>query len=291
IGEAGIIHVRTPYLACGYHGDAALTAAKFIVNPYTGDATVRLYNTGDMGRYLPDGTVAYGGRADQQVKIRGFRVELGEVEAVLRRHPAVADVAVVAHDNPAGEKQLVAYLVPGEGSNPDRATLRAFVAEHLPDYMQPAAFVPLPMLPLTPNGKLDRRALPAPDIGQQLAEEIGEAPQTPTEQIMADIWAAVLGIEQIGRQDNFFEIGGHSLLATRVIAQIRTLFKLDLPLRRLFETPTVAGLTATLLADPRSRAAVEKTAQLLLALAALSDEEVEQQLQQRTQPAQENTIS
>jgi acyl carrier protein len=228
-----------------------------------GEAGGRLYRTGDLARYLPDGTVQFLGRADEQVKIRGFRVEPGEIEAVINRHPAVAGCAVVARIDPSGHPRLIAYLVPrperrspsgpvvGDGARElgphGRASfspgeLRRFLQDWLPYYMVPSLFVPVERLPLTPNGKVDRAALPAPDWSQRASDDTYVAPRTHLERELALIWGQVLGIEQVGVHDNFFELGGHSLLATQLISRVRKVFQVEMPLRNIFESPTVATL-------------------------------------------------
>jgi acyl carrier protein len=221
-----------------------LTAEKFIPDPfYHPPSTVhRLYSTGDLARYLPDGNVEFLGRADQQVKLRGFRIELGEIETVLAGHPAVREAVAVAREDGAAGKQLVAYLVPHPGSVPAADELRGFLREKLPDYMIPAAFVTLEAFPLTANGKIDRRALPAPERSGGREKAPFVAPSTPIEEILAEIFGEVLQAERIGIHDNFFELGGHSLLATQVMSRVRDRFEVTLPVRRLFEAPTIAEL-------------------------------------------------
>ncbi|MFL5386105.1 MAG: condensation domain-containing protein, partial [Longimicrobiaceae bacterium] len=194
-----------------------------------------MYRTGDLGRWLPDGTLEFVGRTDFQVKIRGFRIEPGEIEAVLRGHESVADCVVTARAE-TGETRLVAYVVGGA----EAEALRAQVRRSLPEYMVPSAFVFLDALPLTPNGKLDRKALPAPELGS--AEEKYVAPRTPVEEVLAGIWAEVLRLERVGVEESFFDLGGHSLLATRVVSRVRDVFAIELPLRALFDGPTVAEL-------------------------------------------------
>jgi amino acid adenylation domain-containing protein len=233
LGELGEIHIRTPYLAKGYLGDEEQTRERF--RPDRGE--VRLYRTGDLGRYRPDGAVEFAGRADTQVKIRGFRVEPQEIEAAVLRVPGVRECAVVLR-----EDRLVAYVVPGPGTEVDASALRSHLAAHLPGYMVPAWIVPLPALPLTPNGKLDRRALPAPERTGGEAS----APRTPVEERMAEIWRELLGVERVGVHDSFFDLGGHSLLATRLLSRLRTAFGAELPLRAAFEHPTIAGMARLL---------------------------------------------
>ncbi|HYV13035.1 MAG TPA: amino acid adenylation domain-containing protein [Pyrinomonadaceae bacterium] len=242
IGEPGEIFLRSPHIALGYLGDEALTRERFITNPFTGREGDTLYRTGDVGRYLPDGGVEPLGRRDFQVKIRGFRVELGEIEAVLGLHAGVREAVVITREDAGREKRLVGYVVPQEGDHRLEAELRSYLKERLPDYMVPSAFVILEALPLTPNGKVDRRSLPEPLLGSDADEPA--APRTPVEEVVAGVWSTVLGVERVGLNDNFFELGGHSLLATQVIARVRTAFRVEVPLRRIFETPTVAGMAA-----------------------------------------------
>ncbi len=240
IGEVGEIWMRSPHLARGYLGDEALTRERFRVNPFTDDETDRVYRTGDLGRYLPNGEAVFAGRADQQVKIRGFRIEPGEIQATIGRLEGVRESVVVVREE-RGDRYLAAYVVPEPGAAPDLAgRLRPFLAARLPDYMVPAAFVELPALPLTPNGKVDRRALPAPQ--RQAAGTA--APRGPVEERLAGLWADLLRLDAVGAHDNFFELGGHSLLATQLVSRVRGAFQVELPLRVIFEAPTVADLAA-----------------------------------------------
>jgi amino acid adenylation domain-containing protein len=241
IGEVGEIVVRTPYLARGYANDAAATAARFRENPFGGAAFGKVYYTGDLGRYRPDGTVEAAGRADRQVQVRGFRVEPGEVEAALVGHPRVRAAAVVPRAGADGGKTLAAYVV--TRVEDAAAVLRPYLAARLPDYMVPTAFIRLDALPLTANGKLDVAALPDPE---RAAAEVYVAPRTAAEQVVAEIWAEVLGRERVGAEDDFFALGGHSLLATQVLSRVEQAFGVKLPVRALFEEPTVAALAARL---------------------------------------------
>ena len=238
IGEPGEICVRTRHLARGY-ADAGND--RFIVNPFTGDAQDRMYRTGDLGRYDRAGVVEFLGRRDFQVKVRGYRVELPEIEAALRTVPGVHETLVLARGHES-EMRLIAYARADEGVAVEH--LRRAAAERLPDYMVPAAFVVVPDFPLTANGKIDRAALPVPDAARPALETAFVAPRTPIEQLIADVWSGLLGWRRVGVHDNFFALGGHSLLATRVIARLRDAFGINLPLRRLFQSPTVAGLAA-----------------------------------------------
>jgi amino acid adenylation domain-containing protein/non-ribosomal peptide synthase protein (TIGR01720 family) len=241
-GVCGELYIAGAGLTRGYLNRPQLTAQKFVPNPFSDKGGDLLYKTGDLVRYLPSGDIEYIGRIDHQVKLRGFRIELGEIEALLDRHLAVSSSVVVVREDVPGNKNLVAYIT----SQPDQtlaiASLRQFLESKLPGYMVPSAFVMLEALPLTPNGKVDRRALPVPDHTQLIQQSNFVAASTPAEQILAQIWTEVLGIDNIGIHGNFFELGGHSLLATRVISQIQQVFKVELPLRRLFEQPTIAGL-------------------------------------------------
>jgi amino acid adenylation domain-containing protein len=236
VGVPGELYVGGVGVARGYLGRPGLTAGKFVPDPFGGEAGARLYRTGDRVRWRPEGILEYLGRLDAQVKVRGFRIEPGEIEGALRRIEGVADCAVVVREDVLGEKRLVAYVV----GDVEAGALREHLRRELPEYMVPSAFVLLDALPLTPNGKLDRKALPAPDFA--LAEGRYVAPRTPAEEVLAEIWADTLRLERVGANDNFFELGGHSLLATRVVSRVRELFEVELPLRALFEGPTVAEL-------------------------------------------------
>merc|ERR1712054_32097 len=196
---------------------------------------------GDLARYLPNGEIEYLGRIDNQVKIRGFRIELGEIETQIAQYTAVKEAVVIAREDIAGDKRLVAYIVPQEELAVNPSELREFLGEKLPNYMIPSAFVMLEKLPLTPNGKIDRKALPVPEKTPISSNEI-VFPSTPIEELLAGIWSKILGIETVGVHNNFFELGGHSLIATRVVSQIRQVFNVELPLRSLFEKPTIAEL-------------------------------------------------
>ncbi len=208
------MHIGGAGVARGYLNRPELTAEKFIPDPFSAEPGARMYKTGDLARYRPDGNIEFLGRADHQVKIRGFRIELGEIEAALGQHPAVREAVVLAREDAPGEKRLVAYVVAGARAADDD-DLRRFLKEKLPEYMVPAVFVLLDALPLMPNGKIDRRALPAPDRSRPELDKAFVAPRTPTEELLAEIWAQLLDIERVGVHDNFFDLGGHSLLATQ----------------------------------------------------------------------------
>jgi amino acid adenylation domain-containing protein len=250
IGELAELYVRSPHLAQGYVGDSDLTAQNFIVNPFTNNITDRLYRTGELGRYLPDGNVEWVGRNDRRVSIRGFRIELAEVESVLSRCAGIRNNAVVAKEFAWGcssrdgikELCLVAYVEANREQPPSIDELRCFLTARLPHYMVPSYFLFLDRLPLSPNGKVDYLALPSPDQLLRPAEKEFESPQTEAERTLAKIFSEVLGLERIGRHDNFFNLGGHSLLAAQVAARVRETLNVVLDLRAFLETPTVEGL-------------------------------------------------
>ncbi len=242
VGIPGELYLGGAGLARGYLNQSALTAERFIPHPFSEVAGQRLYRTGDRVRYNAKGEIEFLGRADNQVKVRGHRVELGEIEAVLARHDAVRECTVVIRDE-SGDKRLVAYIVSqSEQQAPATEDLRHYLGEKLPEYMTPSRFVFLEALPLTPNGKVDRRALPAPDANRDDLIVTYIAPQTPTEGTLANIWSDVLSMEEVGVRDNFFDLGGHSLLATRVMSRIREAFGVEIPLRTLFDEPTISEL-------------------------------------------------
>ncbi|HEV2145828.1 MAG TPA: phosphopantetheine-binding protein, partial [Longimicrobiaceae bacterium] len=229
-------------VARGYLNRPEQTAERFVPDPFSGQAGARMYRSGDRARWRAGGELEYVGRVDFQVKIRGFRIEPGEVEAVLERHPRVREAAVAAYEDAAGEKRLAAYIVPtADAAREDVAAVREHLRAHLPEYMVPTSLVLLDALPLTPNGKVDRRLLPEPEpAGPDLESYV--APRTGVEEVLAEVWEEVLGLERVGVNDNFFALGGHSLLATRVASRVREAFAIELPLRTFFEAPTVAKL-------------------------------------------------
>ncbi len=244
IGVPGEMFIGGPGVACGYLNQSELTAQKFVDDPFSSTGG-KLYRTGDLVRYRPDGNLEFVGRVDHQVKLRGFRVELGEIESVLRQHLSVRDAVVIAREE-ASNKRLIAYVV---ASNANESELRNYLKDKLPDYMVPAAFVLLDAIPLNANGKVDRKALPVPALSLDLVKEY-VAPHNAVEEVVAGIWAEVLGLPRVGVNDDFFELGGHSLIAMQVLSRMRKALSVELPLRGLFETPTVAGLAERIRALP-----------------------------------------
>ncbi len=290
-------------LARGYLNRPELTAEQFAPNPFAdetrghgdketgrGDLPIlpsphlplraRLYRTGDLVRWRRDGAIEFMGRIDQQVKIRGFRIELGEIERALATHPAVREAAVTAREDTPGDKRLVGYIVSQPNTSITAADLRGHLAERLPGYMTPSAFVMLERLPVTASGKVDRRNLPAPAVGQSDAATY-VPPRTPTEEEVAGIWAQVLGLPRVGINDNFFDLGGHSLLATQILARLHESFPVELPLRQLFEKPTVASLAALIEESLLAQQSDDTLLALLQELEGLSDEEARRLLEER----------
>jgi amino acid adenylation domain-containing protein len=253
IGTPGELCIAGIGLARGYLNRPELTAEKFIEVELFGK-TERIYKTGDLAKWLPNGCLEFLGRTDNQVKIRGFRIELGEIEAVLAQHPFVTENAVIVHSKM--DKRLVAYLVPSQGQVIEKTALRTFLIERLPDYMIPSAFVTLDSLPLTPNGKIDRRTLSQWSIKAEISEKPFVAPRTPNEELLAHLWCKLLSVKQVGVHDDFFELGGHSLLATQILSRLRERFGVEISLAELFETPTIAGLAQYLNNDSRPSPAI-----------------------------------
>jgi amino acid adenylation domain-containing protein len=242
-GVPGEMFVGGAGVARGYLGRPALTAERFVPDPFSARPGARLYRSGDLARRRPDGDLEYLGRIDHQVKIRGFRIELGEIEAALLGHPAVREAIVMARQDGGGDRRLVAYFV-AQGPAPDVADLRAHLREGLPEYMVPSAFVPMDKMPLTPSGKVDRRALPSPEDLQPENEGAFVEPRTRTERRLAEAWKEVLRVERVGVDDNFFDLGGHSLLVTQLASRIRSEFGLELPMSNVFDAPVLSALAA-----------------------------------------------
>ena len=265
VGVSGELLLGGEGLARGYLKRAELTAERFIPDPFSGQPGEQLYRTGDLCRYKVDGRLEYLGRLDHQVKVRGYRVELGEIEAVLSGHEQVSEAVVIAR-----EERLVAYVV----SEAETAELRRYLQQRLPKYMIPSAWMKLDALPLTTNGKVDRRALPTPGATTRIEDEdTYVAPRTPIEAGLASIWSEVLKIDRIGIHDNFFAHGGHSLLATQMIARLRNVYNVDVPLRRFFESPTVAGLAVAVVQEQASKVDEDQMAELIAELEYLSDDD------------------
>ncbi|MCA1567661.1 MAG: amino acid adenylation domain-containing protein [Acidobacteria bacterium] len=262
VGVAGPIYIGGAGLARGYLQRPDLTAERFIPNPFSRQVGARLYHTGDLGRRLPDGRIEFLGRIDEQVKVRGIRIEPGEIEATLGGHVAVRAAAVVASEDQRGEMRLVAYVAGEPGQTLRASELQSFLKEKLPAYMLPSAFVILERMPLTPGGKVNRRALPPPETAPLDAHSAYEPPRTPVAEILTAIWAELLHLDKVGIRDNFFARGGHSLLATQVVARVRRIFGVEIPLRSLFEAPTLDALAtqieASLCADGHVVAATIK---------------------------------
>ncbi len=241
VGVLGEILIGGDGLARGYLNQPELTAEKFIPSPFSSDADARLYRTGDLARYLLDGRIEFAGRVDHQVKIRGYRIELGEIETALAKQETIRECVVMAREDVAGDKRLVAYVVPESGAITTPGAMLEWLKQRLPEYMVPSAFVILERLPLSPNGKVDRKALPTPDYDNSPGiREMGN----PVEELIANIWAEVLKSKQVTQSANFFDLGGHSLLAAKVVARIRQTLNVELPLSAIFESPTVAGLAS-----------------------------------------------
>ncbi|MBA2680041.1 MAG: amino acid adenylation domain-containing protein, partial [Ktedonobacteraceae bacterium] len=240
-GEVGEVYIGGVGLARGYLHRPDLTAERFLPCPFGTEPGTRLYHTGDLARYHADGTVEYIGRIDHQVKLRGYRVELGEIEATLRTHPGVREAVLVAHED-MGEKRLVAYVIPALAPPPTMEDLRSFVQERLPDYMVPVAFVLLEAFPLSLHGKIDRASLPPPLWENMERSPVYSAPRTATEILLAQVWAEVLPVKRIGREDRFFLLGGHSLLAIQVLSRLRSRLQREIALDAFFAAPTLAEL-------------------------------------------------
>ncbi|MEE8523391.1 MAG: amino acid adenylation domain-containing protein [Thermoanaerobaculia bacterium] len=262
LGVGGELLLAGAGLARGYLGRPALTGERFIPDPF-GPPGSRLYRTGDLARYRHDGNLDFLGRMDHQVKVRGFRIELGEIEVALVQHSGIREaVALARADSPAGDFKLVAYLV-AAGDPPAIQELRAFLAERLPVFMVPQAFVVLDALPLTPNGKIDRQALPPPDVEDFESAAQYVAPATEVEKMLAEIWRQVLGLDRVGITDSFFDLGGHSLLAVKVLARVQETFRVELPMRALLESPTLAGLEEAIARQLMEEADEEEVAEIL----------------------------
>jgi amino acid adenylation domain-containing protein len=273
VGTTGELHVGGIGVARGYRNRPELTAQRFIPNPFGARPDERLFKTGDLARFLPDGQIAFIGRIDEQVKVHGFRVEPNEVTAALDAHPGIQQSVIVAREGAPGDTRLIGYVIPVPDSHLTLSALRAFLRARLPDYMVPATFVSLEKLPLTPNGKVDRMSLPAPDKSNTLRDEACAAPRTEVEKTVAGILERLLNLEHVDVEENFFSLGGHSLLGAQLVARLRDTFGIEMPLRVIFEAPSVAELSA-------------EVGRLLLAkVQRMSDEDVEHLLDATVQPS------
>ena len=279
IGVPGELFIGGAGLARGYMTLPEVTADKFVPDPFSSEPGARLYRTGDLARYLANGNIEFLGRLDHQLKIRGFRIEPGEIEVVLCQHPAIQEAVVTAHDHGPGDKRLVAYLVAFPDAKPAAGELRTHLKEKLPDYMVPSVFMLLDKLPLNTNGKVDRRALPAPESSRPDLEQAFVEPQTAFERVLVKMWIDVLGLERIGVNDNFFELGGHSLLATQLIARVSEAFQTELPLRIIFECPSVSSMAERIQQTETRAGAFEEMASILEQLEALTDDEAKSMLE------------
>ena len=264
IGVAGEIYIGGDGVARGYLKRPELTEERFLSDPFSRERGARMYKTGDLGRWQEDGTIEFVGRNDFQVKIRGYRIELGEIEARLTEHAGVGQAVVVMREDTAGDKRLVAYYTcmketeRGIGAE----ELRSHLSAMLPEYMVPAAYAHLDALPLTPNGKLDRRALPVPEADAYAAQGY-EAPQGEMEEKLAQIWAEALGVDRVGRHDNFFDLGGHSLLVVRMVTRLRQTFGVEVTIRDLFTYPRFSSFIERIINLQLQQFAPEDLARLL----------------------------
>jgi len=277
-GVQGELYVGGVSLARGYLNRPEVTAEKFIPDPFSSVPGRRLYRTGDVARHRPNGEIEFVGRIDHQVKVRGYRIELGEIETVLAEHSAVSECIAMVREDVPGDKRLVCYVVREADVEVTAHQLHSHLLAKLPEYMQPSAFVMMPALPLTPNGKVDRKSLPVPELSREDLTEVYTAPHTALERAMTEIWSEVLGVERIGIKDNFFELGGHSLLIAQLVSRVYETFHVKLPIRYVFEAPTILGLVEKMIDDEERPGDLEKTALLLEELAHLSEEEAQAML-------------
>ena len=281
VNQIGEIAIKNRYLSPGYWQSPDLTQAKFLPDPNGGDE--RIYYTGDLGRMLPDGCLEHLGRKDFRVKIRGYSVDVYEVESVLMGLPQVKEVVVMGRADSTGGQRLVAYLVPSSQTTPSISEMRKSLGEKLPDYMIPSAFLSLDALPLLPSGKVNRRDLPEPGTARPNLETVFVEPRTPVEEALTEIWAKVLGLDQVGIHDNFFELGGDSLLASQVISRVIKSLQVEVPLRTLFEAPTVADMAVAIIQNQAEKAEEEDLDQILAELEALPHGEAQRLLSDENQ--------
>ena len=280
VGVPGELYIAGAGLVRGYLNRPELTAEKFIPHPFSSTPGARLYKTGDVARYLPDGNLEYVGRKDRQIKIRGFRIELAEIELALAQHAAIQEAYLTVYEEEPGQKHLVAYVVCDQSETTlTGSVLRKFLKERLPDYMIPASFTFLDQLPLNSSGKVDQKALPAPDRSRPEMEEGYVAPRTPAEELLAGIWAELLRVERVGVYDDFFELGGHSLMATQIISRVREAFQVEISLRTFFQGANIYELAQAIETSERvDDADVDEIAKTLAQLESLSEEEVKAML-------------
>jgi aryl carrier-like protein len=284
IGVTGELHIAGTGLARGYLDQPGLTAERFVPDPFGGEPGGRLYKTGDLTRWLANGQVEFIGRNDFQVKVRGFRIELGEIETALREHDGVREAVVTAYTGTQDDTQLAAYIVAADGpaaAAPTRSELQAFLKAKLPEYMVPHLYLFLDKLPLTAHGKVDRQALPQPTGVERELDTPLVAPRDAVEEVLCEMFAEVLRVERVGVHDNFFELGGHSLLATQLVSRVRKCFQPDLPLRQIFEAPTVAALAALLVAGEPSAGEFERRAARWRTIESLSTDDLEELLSRK----------
>jgi amino acid adenylation domain-containing protein len=282
VGEAGELYIGGSGVGRGYLGGAAQTAERYVPDPYSERGGERLYRTGDVARYWPDGAIEFLGRVDNQIKIRGFRIEMGEIETALVSHPSVREAVVLAREDAPGEKRLIAYVVSARRQwSVLSSELREYLKERLPEYMLPLAFIQIDALPLTPNGKVDRRALPPPEQVKVVSADARIAPRTPLEEILCGIWQEVLGTEHVGVTDNFFELGGHSLLVTQVISRVREVFLIELPVRKLFDAVTIEQLSSIIVENETKPGQTESIARTLKTIRNMPEEERRKILQRK----------
>ena len=275
VGVPGELYLGGEGLARGYLNRPELTAERFVPKPFESDDDSLLYKTGDRAQYRADGTIEFMGRVDHQVKIRGYRIELEEIEHVLRESGLASDATVAAREDGSGGLRLVGYIVAPEGHRVSTTELQSYLRDKLPPYMVPTAFVAMQVLPLTPNGKVDRAALPAPDQGRPDLDQEYVEPRTPVEEVFSMLWGEVLDLDRVGVLDNFFELGGHSLLVTQFVSRLHESLHVELPLRAIFETPTIAGLVESILSKESEGDRIEQASEIFLEVSNLSEEETE----------------
>jgi len=281
IGVASNVYIGGAGVVRGYLNSPELTAEKFIPDPHSGRSGSRLYLTGDVSRFLNDGKIDFLGRADRQIKLRGYRIELGEIEVALELHPAIRQAAVILREERGGDHRLAAYIECEPGSTLTASETREFLADRLPEYMIPADFVMLESLPMTTTGKINRKGLPLLEQSRGDVERTVEAPGNPVEEAIAGIWSDILGIDEVGIHDNFFESGGNSILAFQLVTRLRDIFKIELPLRTFFTAPTVSGLAGIMTKGPEQEFKVRRIAELLIKMANCTDDEAEAMMEDR----------